>query len=116
MKQLSSRALIDKTETAHPSETSVGFEWTTRRYIPEGRILHCFIGLRTFILVNKKSFPEVSGFFKCLFSYIYWNGANIRLFSIFLYPVVFIEFDGTYCHFHQRTVPLRHCTVAKKHF
>lgn len=108
MKQLSNRALIDKTEATPSSGTSVGF--------PEGRILHCFIGLLTFILVNKKWFPELSVLFKCLFSYIYWNGANIRLFSIFRYPVVFIEFEGTCCHFQQRTAPLRQCTVAQKHF
>jgi hypothetical protein len=63
MQQLPSRAQTDKTEATHSSGTSVGFQRTTSRYIPEGRILRCFIDLLTFILVNKKWFPVVNPFF-----------------------------------------------------
>jgi hypothetical protein len=62
MKQLRSGALIHKREVTYSSGTSVGSQRTALRHtcIPEGRILHFFIGLLTFILVNKKWFPEVN--------------------------------------------------------
>jgi hypothetical protein len=73
-------------EGACSFETSVGFQRTTQRYIPEDRRLHTWTVLNIFFLVGFRSFGHVSGVTQAVqtisFIQVYWalsaNGETSR--------------------------------------